>query len=283
MGLVKLPAVSGFVLCCILLSASGLSAQVPGHTISDMVRDQNTTTGYTFCEVAVPNPGRQTETYYSDIFSVSKGNLRAASDAFVQFLAGKYSLHPQAQDSSTCQDLLSARQADAQSRLERTEGTNSSIFKVVKTGWVYSGTGPAGTRTSAQAQGAKANGGPAAPVRQLYGVCYVQAPSGWYFSAVLQDYGGDNPISQEFQNFLKAKYGVQENDRCEVLNSLADAQTYLQRAEDSERSYRLNVIETGWTYSPAGSAATAPSAPQSQGMSSGGNVAVATAPAAPVR
>ena len=249
----------GSVLCCILLSASGLSAQVPGHTVSDIVRDGNNAAGYTFCKVAVPHPGGQTETYYSDVFSVPRGNLRAASDAFLQFLAEKYSLQLHPPD-STCEDLLSARQADAQSRLDRTEGTNIELYKVVKTGWTYSGAGAAGAAPAAQP-----SGGPATPVS--YGYCFVQAPSGWYFSAVLvgralaggSEFGG--AIPQGFQSFVQAKYGVQESARCQTLHSLADAQTFLQRAEEAERSYRLNVVETGWTYSAAGSAGAAPPAP----------------------
>ena len=125
-------------LCCMLLSAAGVSAQVPGHTVSDIVRDQNTAVGYTFCKVAIPHPGGPTETYYSNVFSVPRGNLGAASDAFLKFLSGKYSLQLHPPD-STCENDLSARQADAQSRLDRTEQTNSNtaLFKVIKTNWTY--------------------------------------------------------------------------------------------------------------------------------------------------
>jgi hypothetical protein len=129
----------GPVVGLMLLLVPGVSAQVPGHKISDMVRDENNTTGYTFCKVAIPHPGGPTDTYYSDVFSVSQGNLHAANDAFLQFLAGKYSLQLHPQD-NTCENLLSAKQADAQSRLDRTEQTNvnTGTIKVIKTGWVYS-------------------------------------------------------------------------------------------------------------------------------------------------
>jgi len=130
---------AGFVpvLGLMLLLVSGVAAQVPGHKISDMVRDENNTTGYTFCTVAIPHSGGKTDTYYSDVFLSSKESLHAANDAFLQFLRGKYSLQLPPQD-NTCENLFSARQADAQSRLDRTERTNSDFVRVTKTGWVYS-------------------------------------------------------------------------------------------------------------------------------------------------
>jgi hypothetical protein len=158
MGRIKLLTGCGLALCC-MLSASGVAAQTSGHRISDIVRNGQQAAGYTFCSLALPHPGSKTEIYYSNVFSVPREKLRAASDAFVQFLAGKYSLKLKIPD-STCGDLLSPGQADAQDRRERTERTNSSFVKVVETGWTYSGAGPAGTPTSAAAQPIPSQPGP---------------------------------------------------------------------------------------------------------------------------
>jgi hypothetical protein len=141
----------GLALCYVLLSASSVSAQTSGHRISDIVRNEQNTAGYTFCSLALPHPGGKTEIYYSDVFSVRKENLHAASDAFLQFLAGKYSLNLQHPE-GTCDSLLSASQGDAQDRRGRTERTNSNFVKVVDTAWTYSGAGPTGVATGAPAQ-----------------------------------------------------------------------------------------------------------------------------------
>jgi len=151
MGQIKLLTGCGLALCGMVFSASGVSAQTSGHRISDIVRNGQQAAGYTFCSLALPHPGGKTEVYYSDVFSVPREKLRAASDAFVQFLAEKYSLKLRPRD-STCDSLLSPGQADAQSRRERTERTNSSFVKAVETAWTYSGAGSASTPTSAMAQ-----------------------------------------------------------------------------------------------------------------------------------
>jgi hypothetical protein len=128
--------------------------------------------------------------------------------------------------------------------------------------------GGAAASATSPAQAAQPNEGPAAAVSQRYGYCYAQAPSGWYFSAPLSAAGaGGGDIAYYFHHFLIAKFGVQQEVGCQITfvwHSLADVQTYLQRAEDAQRSYGKNVIETGWTYSgagPAGAAASAPSQP----------------------
>ena len=184
------------------------------------------------------------------MFSIPQGNLRAASDAFVQFLAGKYSLHLNA--GITCQNDFSARQSDAQSRLERTEGTNSSFNKVIKTGWAYSGSGSSCRSASSPATVEDRR----LPRPTVIATSRPQAagisPAVTAGRMVVNGCRNSaSPIPQAFQSFVQAKYDrAQESARCETLSSLADAQKFLQRAEDAERSYHLNVVETGWTYSP---------------------------------
>jgi hypothetical protein len=264
----------GSLLCCILLSAPGLSAQVPGHRISDIVRDGNNTTGYTFCKVAVPHPGGATDVYYSDVFSVPQGNLRAASDAFVQFLAGKYSLQLHLPD-STCENLLSARQADAQSRLERTEGTNSSFNNVFKTGWTYSGGGSAGAAPAPPAPAASVQPAPAqaapsqtassqpaastaSPSQQISWVsCAAPSdPRTVYMSAMFSttrtDYDPAWPTA--FASYLKRKYGYQGYASCNKLHSAADEQAYMLKStanfeiKQNDGSPQKRVVHTDWTY-----------------------------------
>ena len=101
-----------------------------------------------------------------------------------------------------------------------------------------------------------------------YGSCLTyDDPHTAYFSAVF-DAGPVNhpdpawPVA--FASFLKQKYGPQQYSvTCDLQNSSAAEQAFKQKNIDAVRATHVaqNIVDTGWTYSGAGAAATSPSNP----------------------
>ncbi len=144
----------GLALCCLVLSAPGVSAQ--GHDrISDLRRRdaqarQSTTVEYGFCKSWRGSIQRNT-IYYSGIFTTDFRNP-AAQQAFLQFIEGKYSYRGTGQNVNTdvsCAGAATQAQANTskQADMDRQRG-----WRLVETKWTYSGAGSAGTPASATAQ-----------------------------------------------------------------------------------------------------------------------------------
>ena len=83
MGKNKLLTGFGFALCCMLLSALGVSAQA-GHDMSDLTRNEDggRTAGYTFCSAEVLHPSAPPDIYYSGVFSASERTTKRRAMRF---------------------------------------------------------------------------------------------------------------------------------------------------------------------------------------------------------
>jgi hypothetical protein len=153
MGQIKLLTGCGLALCCMLLSASGASAQ--HNRVSDLKKPeqpkQSTTVVYVFCKSWRGSIQRNT-IYYSAVFATDVRNPAMAQQAFLQFIEHKYSYRGTGQNVNTdvsCTDPATQTQANTskQTDMDRQRG-----WRLVETAWTYSGAGPTGTATSAPAQ-----------------------------------------------------------------------------------------------------------------------------------
>jgi hypothetical protein len=159
MGQIKLLTGCGLALCCMLLSAPGVSAQ--HHTVSDLKKAEqakpSTTVVYVFCKSWRGSRQRNT-IYYTGVFATDARNPALAQQAFLQFIEQKYSYRGTGQNVNTdvsCTDPETQAQANTskQTDMDRQRGAHMIL---VETEWTYSGAGPASTPTSAMAQTALA-------------------------------------------------------------------------------------------------------------------------------
>ncbi len=123
-----------------------------------------------------------------------------------------------------------------------------SRYQLVETGWRYT---PSPSATSAAPPSSPAVAAPmaaAAKPQAPYVVCHDTGDT--YFSAVFDGNKGDRRAwTLGFIQFLKEKYGyTARTSACDALRSLPEAQRFLKARIDTARSFKREVIETGWVY-----------------------------------
>ncbi len=163
MGQIRRLTSFGVVLCCALLSASGVSAQAP--KVSDLIREKHSGSGTTapapasfiFCKSWRGSIQRNT-IYYSGVFAADGRNEALAQPPFLQFIEHKYSYRATGQNVNSdvsCSAAATQAQANTNKQTDMTRQRAGGMI-LVETGWTYSGAGTAVTPTSAAPQPAPA-------------------------------------------------------------------------------------------------------------------------------
>jgi hypothetical protein len=161
-------------------------------------------------------------------------------------------------------------------------------YTVVATDWAFMPF--ANTPAPASANSTVVTGRPSSALtspqsKTAYGVCWVDSdPLTAYFSAPFEGANPNYPAwVNGFTSYLKKNYALHGFVRCNKLNSLDEAQNFLQQRADQLRPTH-KIIETRWKYTPdqavsASQPAAASVAPSTQANAN--QASVRTPPAAP--